>query len=342
MLKGGLIGCGFFAHNHLHAWQEIDNVAITALCDRDESRLKDAGLKFGITKLYSDAAQMIAEEPLDFVDIATTVATHRPLVELAASAGLPVICQKPFAESLIDARAMVDTCERAGVLLMVHENFRWQAPMRAVRDVLASGRIGEVFWGRVSFRSAYDVFSGQPYLATSDRFIIEDLGIHILDIARFLFGDVTRLSAATKRINPSIRGEDVATILMVHDSGASSICDCSYATALEEELFPQTLLEIDGSRGTIRLSANYDLTIHSDGVTEKQTVAPVLHAWATKPWHNIQESVHSIQKHWAQCLITHRTPETSGQDNLKTMALVAAAYQSASGNLASVDVKALP
>jgi predicted dehydrogenase len=341
MLKGGLIGCGFFAHNHLHAWQEIDGVAITALCDRDEGRLKEAGQKFGVSRLYTDAAQMIARESLDFVDIATTVVTHLSLVELAASAGLPVICQKPFAESLTNARAMVDACERAGVPLMVHENFRWQAPIRAVQDVLESGRIGEVFWGRVSFRSAYDVFSGQPYLATSDRFIIEDLGIHILDIARFLFGDVSRLSAATRRVNPKITGEDVATILMIHESGTHSICDCSYATALEEELFPQTLLEIDGSRGTIRLSADYELTVHSDGVTEKQTVAPRLHDWASRPWHNIQESVHNIQKHWVACLTSQQVPETSGQDNLKTMALVIAAYQSAAGNLVPVDVKAL-
>ncbi|ATU94362.1 Gfo/Idh/MocA family protein [Phyllobacterium zundukense] len=341
MLKGGLIGCGFFAHNHLHAWQEIDGVTITALCDRDEARLKEAGDKFGVSRLYTDAAQMIARESLNFVDIATTVKTHRPLVELAASAGLPVICQKPFAENLIDARAMVDACRLAGVPLMVHENFRWQAPLRAVRALLDSDRIGEVFWGRVSFRSAYDVFSGQPYLATSDRFIIEDLGIHILDIARFLFGDVSHLSAATRRINPRIRGEDVATMLMVHESGVNSICDCSYATSLEEELFPQTLLEIDGSRGTIRLSANYELTIHSNGVTEKQTVAPVLHDWASRPWHNIQESVYNIQQHWVACLASQLAPETSGQDNLKTMALVAAAYKSAAGNLASVDVKAV-
>ena len=73
---------------------------------------------------------------------------------------------------------------------MVHENFRWQSAIRAVGAIVERGEIGAPFWGRVSFRSAYDVFSGQPYLATGERFIIEDLGIHILDIARFLFGDV--------------------------------------------------------------------------------------------------------------------------------------------------------
>lgn len=338
-LKGGLIGCGFFAHNHLHAWAEVDGAEIVALCDRDEKRLQEAGEKFGITRLYTDAAEMLAKEELDFVDIATTVATHRPLVELTAKAGVAVICQKPFAETLADARAMVEACKTAGVPLMVHENFRWQAPIRAVREVIDAGMLGDIFWGRVSFRSAYDVFSGQPYLATEERFIIQDLGIHILDIARFLFGDVARLSATTRRVNPAIRGEDVATILLAHESGATSICDCSYATRLPEELFPQTLVEIDGSRGTLRLSANYQMTVHADGRSETRDVSPKLLSWASRPWHNIQESVFNIEQHWTDCLTGRREPETSGADNLKTMALVFAAYESAANGQKAIDVR---
>ena len=219
MLRGALIGCGFFAANQLHAWRDVEGAEIIALCDRDPARLAAAGRDFGIARLYADAGEMLARETPDFVDIATTVPSHRPLVELAARHRMPVICQKPFAATLDDAKAMVAACEEAGVPLMVHENFRWQSPIQAVRRVIESGRIGEVFWGRVSFRSAYDVFSGQPYLATGERFIIEDLGIHILDIARFLFGDATRLTARTRRVNPAIRGEDVATMLLDHESG---------------------------------------------------------------------------------------------------------------------------
>jgi predicted dehydrogenase len=69
--------------------------------------------------------------------------------------------------------------------MMVHENFRWQSALRRVQAELASGAIGEPFWGRVSFRSAFDVYAAQPYLATDERFIIQDLGIHILDVARW-------------------------------------------------------------------------------------------------------------------------------------------------------------
>ena len=188
-LRGALIGCGFFAVNQMHGWRDVDGASIVAICDRDPARLGIVGEQFGIGRRYLDANELFADERLDFVDIATTVPSHRPLVEMAAANRVPAICQKPFAPSLDDAKAMVAACAQAGVPLMVHENFRWQSPIQAVKREIEGGAIGEPFFGRISFRSAYDVFTGQPYLATGKRFIIEDLGIHILDIARFLLGD---------------------------------------------------------------------------------------------------------------------------------------------------------
>ncbi|MFD1810214.1 Gfo/Idh/MocA family protein [Gemmobacter lanyuensis] len=92
MLNGALIGCGFFAQNQMHGWAGIDDVTITAVCDRDSAKAEATATRFG-ARAYTDAAAMIAAERLDFVDIATTVASHRPLVEMAAGAGLHVICQ---------------------------------------------------------------------------------------------------------------------------------------------------------------------------------------------------------------------------------------------------------
>ncbi|TIQ07963.1 Gfo/Idh/MocA family oxidoreductase [Mesorhizobium sp.] len=328
-LRGALIGCGFFAVNQMHGWRDIDGASMVAICDRDPERLRIVGDEFGIERRYRDAVEMFAAETLDFVDIATTVGSHRPLVEIAAANRVPVICQKPFAPTLADAKVMVKACADAGVPLMVHENFRWQSPIQAVRALLDSGQIGRPFFGRISFRSAYDVFSGQPYLATGKRFIIEDLGIHILDIARFLLGDVSSLTARTTRVNPNIAGEDVATMLMDHEGGATSVVDCSYATKLAADPFPETLIEIDGSDGTIRLAQGHQLTVAGKSGTTVRDVSPPLLSWASRPWHNIQESVVAIQKHWVDCLATAKEPATSGADNLKTFALVEAAYAGA-------------
>lgn len=337
-LRGALIGCGFFAVNQMHAWRDIEGASIVAICDRDPERLKVVGDQFGIVRRYVDATALFAGESLDFVDIATTAPSHRPLVEMAAQNRVPAICQKPFAPSLADAKAMVKACSDAGVALMVHENFRWQSPIQAVRAVLERGDIGTPFFGRISFRSAYDVFSGQPYLATGKRFIVEDLGIHSLDIARFLLGDVSTITTRTARINPNIAGEDVATMLMDHKSGATSVVDCSYATKLATEPFPQTLVEIDGSDGTIRLEQNYRLTVTGRNGTMVSDVSPPLLPWASRPWHNIQESVVAIQRHWVDCLANGTEPATSGADNLRTLALVEAAYTgAASGDPVQLD-----
>ncbi|KQS81175.1 oxidoreductase [Rhizobium sp. Leaf384] len=327
--KGALIGCGFFAVNQMHAWRDVEGAEIVAICDRDPDRLRIVGDQFDIARRYSDAAAMMADGGFDFVDIATTVNSHRALVEMAASYRLPVICQKPFAPTLKDAKAMVDACTTAGVPLMIHENFRWQTPIQAVRKVLDRSAIGTPFWGRFSFRSGYDVFSGQPYLAEGKRFIIEDLGIHTLDIARYILGDVTALTARTKRVNPAIKGEDVATILLDHACGATSVVDVSYATKASVEPFPETLIELDGTEGSLRLMQGYRLEITTASGTETHDVSPTLLPWASRPWHNIQESVLAIQQHWTRALAGETAISTSGADNLKTFALVEAAYESA-------------
>ena len=194
--------------------------------------------------------------------------------------------------------------------------------------------------GRFSFRSGYDVFSGQPYLAEGKRFIIEDLGIHTLDIARYILGDVTSLTARTRRVNPKINGEDVATILLDHENGATSIVDVSYATKQPVEPFPETLIEIDGTEGSIRLSQGYELQVTNAQGTVNTDVAPTLLSWASRPWHNIQESVFAIQQHWADSLKAGAETSTSGTDNLKTFALVEAAYESAASK-ATIDIGSL-
>lgn len=328
-LRGALIGCGFFARNHLHAWRDIEGAEIVALCDTDTTRLSETADHFGIASIYTDAAEMLARESLDFVDIATTPPSHRSLTELAAGAAVHVICQKPIAPTMKDAEAMVLVLKKARKLLMVHENFRWQTPIRTAIDIVARGDIGVPFFGRISFRSGYDVFSGQPYLATGERFIVEDLGIHILDISRALFGNVSRLGATMRRVNPAIRGEDVATMLLEHQDGATSVVDCSYATRRQPETFPESLLEIDGDAGTLRLDPGYRLTVQTRDRSEVHDVSPAMLPWASAPWHNIQESVRTIQAHFVDCIAKGAEPETSGRDNLHTFALVEAAYASA-------------
>ena len=333
-LRGAVVGCGFFAANHLHAWREIDEVEIVAVCDSDRVRAEAVAARFGVARSYVDAAAMLDEAWPDFVDIVTGVDGHRPLVSLCATAGVPVICQKPFARDMADARAMVDACAAAGVPLMVHENFRWQAPQRAIRAAVADGMIGTPTYARISFRHAHDIYANQPYLLAEERLAIMDLGIHLLDLARFHLGEVVRIFCRTQRRDPRVRGEDAASIVLDHASGAVSLIDLSFATRLEPDPFPQSWVRVEGDRGTVELDAGFRLSISRPGQRRERSVEPPVPDWGAKPWHLIQDSVVAVQRHWVDCLRQGREPETSGADNLRTLDLVLKAYESSDGGRA--------
>jgi predicted dehydrogenase len=99
-------------------------------------------------------------------------------------------------------------------------------------------------------------------------------------------------------------------------------------------------VEIDGSHGSLRLTQGYRLEVTGPNGTEVSDVSPTLLSWASRPWHNIQESVFAIQQHWADRLASGGETSTSGADNLKTFALVEAAYESAASGK-TIDVGAM-
>ncbi|WP_102127489.1 Gfo/Idh/MocA family protein [Deinococcus planocerae] len=334
--RAALIGCGFFARNHAHAWRDL-GVDLAAVCDTDAGKARAFAETFGGTP-YSDVETLLRSERLDFVDVATGAASHRALVETAARHGLPVICQKPLALNLEDARAMVGACREAGVAFMVHENFRWQTPMRAAKA--ASERLGRLHFGRIVYRTPYDVYRDQPYLLTDERFVLTDVGVHALDLARFFLGEVAWVAAHTGRVHPRVRGEDTATVLLGLASGGSGVVELSYGAKTERDLFPQTLVYLEGERGTVTLGADYEVTVVLDeregfhsGLeqvsVERLRAAPPPRPWTAPPLDVVQDSVLNIQRHWLDCLREGRAPETSGEDNLGTLEAVFAAYDAA-------------
>jgi len=95
VLKGGLIGCGFFSQHHQEAWRRMPNVQIVAACDRQIERAQAAAVR-----AYCSAEEMLDAEDLDFVDIVTRSSAHLELISMAAERGLAIICQKPLAARL--------------------------------------------------------------------------------------------------------------------------------------------------------------------------------------------------------------------------------------------------
>ena len=101
---------------------------------------------------------------------------------------------------------------------------------------------GKPFRAHVDFSSSFPVFDNQPFLRELEQFILSDMGVHILDVVRFLFGEADWLVARVQRINPGIKGEDVATVFLQMANGMTVTCTLSYASRLERERFPEAFI----------------------------------------------------------------------------------------------------
>ena len=205
-MRLAVVGCGFFAHNHLSGWRDLatEGVELVAVCDIDPKRAEEAAKTFAVPRFYADAGALLDKEKVDCVDIVTRMETHLQVVKIVAARGVDIILQKPLGPDWDQAREIVGTARKAGVRLAVHENFRWQSPMRKLKGVLDSGAIGRPTWARIAFRTGYDIYAVQPYLHQARRYAILDVGIHVLDLARFFLGEVERVFCEAQTRNPDL------------------------------------------------------------------------------------------------------------------------------------------
>ena len=329
-LRFAVFGTGFWSRYQLAGWRELDGADCVALYNRTRSRADTLAREFGIAAVYDDPEELLEREELDFVDIITDVDRHAPLTKLAASRGLAVICQKPMAPNLRTAEAMVRHCRKHRTPFFVHENFRWQAPLRALAAELRRGAIGRPFRARIEFISGFPVFENQPFLAELEQFIITDLGSHTLDLARFLFGEARSITCHTQRIRKTIKGEDVATILLEMVNGAHVTVNMAYAgNALEREAFPETLVFVEGDSGSAELSPGCVLRTTTRRGTLVRKVPPPFYPWADPRYAVVHASIVPCNANLLAALQGRGIAETTGDDNLRTMRLVFGAYDSA-------------
>jgi predicted dehydrogenase len=339
-LRGAMLGCGHICPFHLRAWAQIEGVEIVALANRTVGKAEARATEFGISlsHVYSDYRDLLEHEELDFVDIATAPHIHRQQVEAAAAHGLAVLCQKPFAPTLEDARVMIAACERAGVLLSINENWRWRSWYREVKRLLDEGTIGRPRYVRIARHTNITLprpdgelpplFINQAYTMDMDRLILYEWGIHLIDVLRFLFGDVTSVYARMDRVSSLCKGEDRAH-LTLEVGGVTGLIDISWATLDREERFSQLeRVRLEGDAGTIHLLPDQGdtLQITSGGETQRRP------AFDVTPEEAYQASYTAAQRHFVECLREGQSPETEASDSLKTLAATFAAYESAARN----------
>jgi D-apiose dehydrogenase len=335
-----VIGCGFFAQNHLHAWKQLagEGAELVGVCDASAEKAKVASQKFG-APAFSSVEHMLGAIEADLVDVITRMDTHQDICAKLAKRKIAAIVQKPLAPRWANCVAMADTAKKHESFLAIHENFRFQTPMIKVKSLLDSGAIGEINWARLAFRTGFDVFGNQPYLYDEERLAILDVGIHVLDMARVLLGEVEHISCEAQKRNPRVKAEDTATMLLRHVNGAVSIVECTYMAKRHPDLFPHTRLEIEGTKGSLILESD-DTIILSDGSSRQHIeIDNPLAPWMERPWHVVQHSVLETNRQLMMAARLKTKASTDIADNLKTFALVEAAYASAQSKRAEVPLQ---
>ncbi|MBT4952425.1 MAG: Gfo/Idh/MocA family oxidoreductase [Pelagibacteraceae bacterium] len=328
-LKGAIIGCGFFSHNHMYAWKEIKNVEIVAACDLDKKKVSDFSKKFQLANHYTNIDDLLNEENLDFVDVVTTMETHLSIAKILSKRKVPTSMQKPFAENLVNAKKIVRLYQNTNTPLMVHENFRWQTPLIKVKKLEKKYNLKNPHYAKISFRHANPVgYTNQTYLYDLEEYLILDVGIHLYDLSRFFLGEADSVYTVNQNTNKKFRGETAFTSLIRHQNTSVSIIDASISSIKTPDRFAQTLINIEYTNGSIDLDYDYKITVHKKGIKKSHSANPKKLKWTSKPWDQIQESIANTHNHFISCLRTKKIHDTSGVDNIKSLSLVFASYQS--------------
>lgn len=338
-LKFAVIGCGFWSKFQIGAWTEVEGAELVAVYNRTRSKAEKTAQYFGVPKVYDDPGELFRKEKPDFVDIITDVDTHALFVEMALKYGIKnIICQKPMAPDFPTAKKMVQMCSNAGARLYIHENYRWQAPVRRFKQVIESGVIGKPFKARVSFLSGFPVFDNQPFLKELDHFILTDMGSHVLDVIRYLFGECKELWCQTKAVNNGIKGEDVAAIMMKMKNGMPVFSELSYASVVEHDSFSTLFILAEGETGSVYLGPEFEIRTTTKSGTTSEIVKFPSYSWADPDYIVNHESGIHINRNILDDMLGKGKAENTGADNLETVRLIWACYDSAfSGKTIRID-----
>lgn len=329
-LKFAVLGCGFWSKFQIGAWSELEGVDLVAVYNRTKEKAIRIAEYFHVPNVYDDPDELFKNEDLDFVDIITDVDTHFLFVEKALNYGIKnIICQKPMAPDFQTAKKMVKLCSDAGSKLYIHENYRWQIPVRRFSRIIASGVIGKPFKARVSFLSGYPVFDNQPFLRELEHFILTDMGSHVLDVCRFLFGEVDELWCQTKAINKGIKGEDLAVVMMKMNNGMPVYTELSYASVVEHDSFSTVHILVEGKNGSVYLGPGFEIRTTTREGTRTEKVTFPSYPWADPDYIVNHESGIHINRNILEDMLGMGKAENTGADNLETVRLIWACYESA-------------
>ena len=319
------IGVLSFAHHHAEAYiqnlHDLSGVELAGVADEDVERGRHFADQYA-ARYYPSYVDLVEAKP-DGVIICTENSKHRPLVEMAAARGVNILCEKPLATTLEDARAMLDACQRAGVLLMTAFPMRFSAPLISVKSRLDAGDFGKVYCFNATNQGELPTRHRQwfvdPELAGGGA--IMDHTVHLVDIMRWYLGsEVSEVYAQSNRIfhAKEVLVETGALEMLTFQNGVYATIDASWCRPPNWPTWGGLTIEMVTERGAVIVDAfKQNLTVYS-------------HQWQHSQWvYWGSDANQAMLAEFIAAIREQRQPAVTGMDGYRAVEATVAAYQSA-------------
>jgi predicted dehydrogenase len=332
----GCIGAGFIMRDcHLVAYRQAGFNPV-AIASRNLANARAVAVQHAIPRSYDSWQELLADPQIEVLDVAVPPDVQPTIIrEAARRAGhlRGILAQKPLALSVAEARDCVESCERAGIRLAVNQNMRYDQSVRACKDLLRRGTLGEPVFASIDMRAIPHWMPWSEGLPSLSTFV---MSIHHLDTFRYWLGTPDRVLAST-RPDPRTRfphADGINLYILEYDRGArASAWDDVWSGPCREGAAPDIAIRwrVEGTKGMARG------TIGWPGYPS--------HIPSTLDFTTVQHGDHWFQPRWPEvwfpdafvgtmaqllCALEDDTePEISGRDNLETIALCAAVFAAA-------------
>ena len=349
-LRVGLIGTGSVSRLHLRGYLRFPEIVQpAAVFDVNPDAAAAAASAAGGVQVFTNIADLLANAQIDAVDIATPHDQHAQLAVAAAQAGKHVFLEKPMAVSMAECRAIIEAAEQAGVTLMIGQHFRHVPSYRGVKRLVETGRLGRVWAGRIDefLPTNIDRTPSRPGRWYNDKLragggVVITQSTHHIDLFRFFFGDVRRVSASYWTDHPAYANgaEDSAVATLEFENGLIAHL-CASNSTRTPHFFQFSLLGTEGSvwtsvaEGTDAvqrhqapafMSLSGDASASRTGVFAPPAFLPVPVPEADLP---CEEPFANEIVHFVRCCQEGTEPTSSGRDNLGTKKAIFGIYASA-------------
>jgi len=329
----GIVGCGGIAHSHLRGYRAVlpQSGEIVAGCDPNNATLGSFCDRYGIEHRFATAQELIESGEVDVISLLTPPAVRAEVILPALERGIHLLVEKPFAESVADARGFVAAAERTSTVLAVNQSLRFMPDVLAAREMIAAGEVGDVRF--ISHDHFQNRTRTRGWRSGEQRLEISIFSIHVLDRIRWLCGkNPERVTAVTRHWDANVRGETFTALTIQFSDGAvGAMVSNWHAPGL-----PECRFRVDGTAGSI-LSEK-----HSIAADEAMLTVHRLGHEADRRRLTQEDAAAMNMGDSMDCLLSaidaDEEPHHSGRDNLWTMAIVDAAYLSASRGGSAVHI----